>query len=85
MINEPAQSCSTSMRTSEHQKLAGSEEVLKITQVTPGPVGFGTMYQAEERVWIGDEGMELGAKGVVVTFDAPNTYSYGPESSALRP
>ena len=58
-----------------HSKLAGSGEVLSITLATSGPVGFGTVYEAQENVRMGEDSMELGAKGVVVTYDPPNTLS----------
>ena len=86
-IQAPAQSLFDIVANfAEHSKLAGSEEVLSIRQVTSGPVGFGTMYEADERVRVGEEGMELSAKGVVVTFDPPNTISWinAPPAVPLR-
>ncbi len=59
-----------------HAKLAGSDEVLSISLVTSGPVGFGTVYECQERVRMGEDSMELGTTGVVVTFDPPNTISW---------
>ena len=59
-----------------HAKLAGSDEVLSISLVGTGPVGFGTVYEAQEKVRMGEDSMELGAKGVVVTYDPPNTISW---------
>ena len=60
--------------------------VIAPKQVTPGPVGFDTMYEADERVRIGEEGMELGVKGVVVTFEPPNNISWinAPASAPSR-
>ena len=59
-----------------HSRLAGSDEVVSISLVTSGPVGFGTVYEAQEKVRVGEDSMELGAVGVVVTFDPPNTISW---------
>ncbi len=59
-----------------HSRLAGSDEVVSISVVGSGPVGFGTVYEAQEKVRVGEDSMELGAVGVVVTYDAPNTISW---------
>lgn len=59
-----------------HSKLAGSDEVVTISVVGSDPVGFGTVYEAQEKVRVGEDSMELGAVGVVVTYDAPNTISW---------
>ena len=59
-----------------HTKLAGSEEVLSISLVGSGPVGFGTVYECQEKVRMGEDSMELGTTGVVVTYDPPNTLSW---------
>ena len=59
-----------------HSKLAGSDQVLSISLVGGGPVGFGTAYECQERVRMGEERMELGTTGVVVTYDSPNTLSW---------
>ena len=59
-----------------HTKLAGSDEVLSINLVGSGPVGFGTVYECQEKVRMGEDSMELGTTGVVVTFDSPNTLSW---------
>lgn len=59
-----------------HSKLAGSDEVVSISVVGSGPVGFGTMYEAQEKVRVGEDSMELAAVGVVVTYDPPNTISW---------
>ena len=69
-----------------HPTLAGSDEVMSISLVTSGPVGFGTVYEAQEKVRMGEDSMELGATGVVVTYDPPNTISWinAPPSVPLR-
>ena len=59
-----------------HPTLAGSDEVMSISLVTSGPVGFGTVYEAQEKVRMGEDTMEMGATGVVVTYDPPNTISW---------
>ena len=59
-----------------HSKLAGSDEVLSISLVGSGPVGFGTVYECQEKVRMGEDSMELGTIGVVVTHDPPNTLSW---------
>ena len=59
-----------------HSRLAGSDEVVSISVVGSGPVGFGTVYEAQEKVRMGEDSMELGAVGVVVTYDPPNTISW---------
>ena len=59
-----------------HSRLAGSDEVVSISVVGSGPVGFGTVYEAQEKVRMGEDSMELEAVGVVVTYDPPNTISW---------
>ncbi len=60
-----------------HASLAGSEELNKITQEPAGPVGLGTHIMAEETVMMADgTGMDLTADSIVVTFDAPNSFSF---------
>jgi len=62
---------------SKHAALAGSEELNKITQQPAGPVGLGTHIIAEETVKMADgTGMDLTADSIVVTFDAPNSFSW---------
>jgi hypothetical protein len=48
-----------------------------ITQQPAGPVGLGTHIMAEETVMLADgTGMDLTADSIVVTFDAPNSFSF---------
>ena len=57
--------------------MAGSNELEKITQQPAGPVGLGTHIMAEETVMMADgTGMDLTADSIVVTFDAPNSFSF---------
>ena len=61
----------------KHAELAGSNELNKITQHPSGPVGLGTHIVAEETVMLADgTGMDLTADSIVVTFDAPNSFSF---------
>ena len=62
---------------SKHAELAGSEELNKITQQPAGLVGPGTHILAEETVKMADgSGMDLTADSIVVTYDAPNSFSW---------
>ncbi len=61
-----------------HNELAGSGEVLTIRQMTDGPIGLGSIGEADERFVIGGEAMEFTATSVVVSHDAPNTISWIP-------
>ena len=61
----------------KHAALAGSNELKKITQQPSGPVGPGTHILAEETVMMADgTGMDLTADSIVVTFDAPKSFSW---------
>ena len=59
-----------------HAELAGSGELQTVRKLTPGPVGFGTVIEADEKVRMGDQTMDLVAKSVVVTCDSPNSVSW---------
>jgi hypothetical protein len=61
-----------------HKELAGSEELVNIRMLTSGPVGLGTMIEADESIHLGDQHMEFSAPSVVVGFDRPNTISWMP-------
>ncbi|HJN85752.1 MAG: SRPBCC family protein [Dehalococcoidia bacterium] len=63
---------------SRHRELAGSGELVNIRLLTPGPVGLGTMVEADESIHLGDQHMEFAARSVVVAFDRPNTISWVP-------
>ena len=43
-----------------HSELAGSDEVLSISLVGSGPVRFGTLYECQEKVRMGEDSMEFG-------------------------
>ena len=62
---------------SRHAELAGSDELNKVGQEPAGPVGTGTHLLAEETVRMADGStMDLTADSVVVTHDAPNSFSW---------
>ena len=62
---------------SGHAELAGSGELNKVTQRPAGPVQIGTILAAEETVKMADgSGMDLTAESIVVTNDAPNSFSW---------
>ena len=62
---------------SRHTELAGSDELNNIRQAPAGPVGTGTHLLAEETVVMTDGStMDLTADSVVVTHDAPNSFSW---------
>ena len=60
-----------------HAELAGSGELNTVRQEPTGAVGTGTHLIAEETVKMADgSGMDLTADSVVVTHDAPNSFSW---------
>ena len=60
-----------------HAELAGSDELNKIDQAPAGAVGLGTRILAEETVKMADGStMDLTAESIVVTLDAPNSFSW---------
>jgi uncharacterized protein YndB with AHSA1/START domain len=62
---------------SRHVELAGSAELTTMRQEPAGPVGTGTHFHAEETVKMADgSGMDLTADSIVVTYDAPNSFSW---------
>ena len=62
---------------SRHVELAGSDELNKVGQEPAGSVKTGTHLPAEETVRMADgSSMDLTADSVVVTYDAPNSFSW---------
>ena len=62
---------------SGHVALAGSGELNTATQRPAGPVQVGTILAAQETVKMADgSGMDLTAESIVVTHDAPNSFSW---------
>ena len=60
-----------------HVELAGSGELNTVGQKPAGAVGTGTHFPAEETVKMADgSGMDISADSVVVTYDAPNSFSW---------
>ena len=60
-----------------HAELAGSGELKTVTQKPAGAVETGTRFLAEESVKLADgSGMDVTADSVVVTCDAPTTFSW---------
>lgn len=60
-----------------HAELAGSEELNSVRSEPAGPTGTGTHILVEETVKMADgSGMDLTADSIVVTFDAPNSFSW---------
>ena len=59
-----------------HNKLAGSGEVLTVRKLTDGPVGFGTVIEANEKLPVADQSMDMVAHSVIVTHDRPNSISW---------
>ncbi len=78
VINAPAQAIFDIVSNpAKHAELAGSNELNTIRQSPAGPVGLGTHIIAEEKVMMADgTGMELTADSIVVTYDAPNSFSF---------
>lgn len=62
----------------QHKRLAGSGELVDIRKVTPGPIGLGSVFEANESIQFGDRRMEFLARSIVVTFSPPNTISWIP-------
>ncbi len=61
-----------------HKQLAGSGELVDIRKVTPGPIGLGSVVEANESIQLGDRRLEFLARSIVVTFNPPNTISWIP-------
>ena len=62
----------------QHHKLAGSGELVEIRKVTPGPIGLGSVVEANESIQFGDRFMEFLARSIVVSFNPPKTFSWIP-------
>ncbi len=61
-----------------HKQLAGSGELVDIRKVTPGPIGLGSVVEANESIQLGDRRLEFLARSIVVTFNPPKTISWIP-------
>ena len=60
----------------KHNELAGSGEVLRVRKITDGPVGVGTVIEADEKLPVGDESMDVVARSAIVAYDPPHTISW---------
>ena len=61
-----------------HKQLAGRGELVEVRKVTAGPMGLGSVVEANESIQLGDRRLEFLARSIVVTFDPPNTISWIP-------
>ena len=59
-----------------HKELAGLGELVNVRILTDGPIGLGSMIEADEAVQMGDNTIELSTKSVVVGFNSPNNLSW---------
>ena len=61
-----------------HMQLAGRGEMGDVRKVTAGPIGLGSVVEANESIQLGDRHIEFLARSIVVTFNSPNTISWIP-------
>ena len=59
-----------------HKELAGLGELVNVQILTDGPIGLGSVIEADEAVQMGDNTIELSTKSVVVGFNSPNNLSW---------
>ena len=59
-----------------HHELAGSGEVLAVRKLTDGPIGLGSVIEADERVEVGGEASHFSARSMVVTYEPGATLSW---------
>ena len=59
-----------------HKELAGLGELVNVRILTDGPIGLGSMIEADEAVQMGDNTIELSTKSVVVGFNSPSIFSW---------
>ena len=59
-----------------HKELAGLGELVNVQILTDGPIGLGSVIEADEAVHMGDNTIELSTKSVVVGFNSPNNLSW---------
>lgn len=62
-----------------HPELAGSGEVLRPRLLTPGPIGVGTRFEADEDIRMGRRRLQFAAPATVVVSDPPAVFSWVPE------
>ena len=59
-----------------HKELAGLSELVNVRVPAEGPIGFGSIIEADESVQMGDNTIELSTKSVVVDYNSPNNLSW---------
>ncbi len=59
-----------------HKELAGLGELVNVRKLTEGPVGLGSMFEANESVHMGDQVIELSTTSVVVGYHSPDNISW---------
>ena len=59
-----------------HKELAGLGELVNVRILTEGPIGLGSMIEADESVQMGENTIELSTKSVVVGYNSPNNLSW---------
>ena len=73
-----------------HPDLAGSGEVLRVRQLTDGPVGVGTRFEADEDIPLAlgrwsPTSSKLVAKSEVLEYDPPRTFSWKSAPQGQKP
>ena len=59
-----------------HRDLAGLSELVNVQKRTEGPIGLGSMIEANEAVQMGDQTIELTTTSVVVGHNPPSNISW---------
>ena len=59
-----------------HKELAGLRELVNVRSLTEGPIGLGSVIEADESVQMGPNTIELSTKSVVVAYNSPNKLSW---------
>ena len=59
-----------------HKEIAGLGELVTVRKITQGPVGLGSMIEANESVHMGDQFIEVSTTSIVVGFNSPSNLSW---------
>ena len=59
-----------------HKELAGLGELVNVQTLTEGPIGLGSIIEADESVQMGDNTIKLSTKSVVDGYNSPNLLSW---------
>lgn len=59
-----------------HKELAGLGELVNVRILTEGPIGLGSMIEADESVQMRENTIELSTKSLVVGYKSPNDLSW---------